>query len=639
MLESEESPQASSPEPQYAAPQAEGSVSGLEPVLWQRLLDARGFEQVAAAWLALQCEMIDGVVLAAVVRDEDRERRRGMAVWPSGSSDVSSLSSTVDLAFKQRRGVVQRAPSDAAVRDDRGGREGPDVSRLAYPLRVDGAAPIAVALEIDTVAADSLRECMRDLQWGVAWLRGSLLDTLAANYRRTAEHASSALELIGTTLEGERFPDACRAAVTEMALGLECDRASVGFRRRGHSVVVSISHSAKFGKRMNLVHMLAAVMDEAIDQQAVVCYPQAEDVPLLCRAHKELARMHASGAILTVPMFVRDSFVGAVCFERERDAPFDDDDVAYGESVCAVVGSILEEKRKNDRWIAFKVLESGLNQLRRLLGPGYFKRKLAALAISAAVAFFTVAKSDYHVTADAAVEGRIQRAVVAAFDGFVKDATVRVGDFVKKGEPMVSLDDRDFLLERLRWVTERQKSLYEYERALGERNRVGSRIARSRAEQAAAWIDSIDRKIARTRMAAPFDGVIVSGDLSRSIGSAVQRGEVLFEVAPLESYRVVLDVDESQIRDVEQGSRGRLRVASLPDEAFRLVVARITPVAVAEEGRNFLRVEAHVEGDVTLLRPGMSGVGHIDAGERRLIWIWTREFLGWCRVVAWRWFG
>ena len=61
MFGSEDSVQASSLESQYAAPQAEGSVSILEPVLWQRLLDARGIEQVAAAWLALQCEMIDGV--------------------------------------------------------------------------------------------------------------------------------------------------------------------------------------------------------------------------------------------------------------------------------------------------------------------------------------------------------------------------------------------------------------------------------------------------------------------------------------------------------------------------------------------------------------------------------------------------
>lgn len=639
MPESRHLSQGSALEAEYAAPPAEGSVSVLEPVLWQRLLDARGFEQVAAAWLALQCEMIDGVALGVVVRDEDGGQRHGIAIWPAGSSDVSSLSSIVDLALTQRRGVVQRALLGAMVKNDSGGREGSEFSRIAYPLRIDGAAAIVVVLEIDTVTADSLRKSMRDLQWGVAWLRESLLETQEATYRRTADHTSSALELIATALEEERFADACRTVITEMALRLGCDRVSVGFRRSGHSVVVSISHSARFGKRMNLVHMLGAAMDEAIDQRAVICYPQAEDVPHVCRAHEELARMHVSGAILTVPMFVRDTFVGAICFEREEDTPFSVDEVAQTETVCAVVGPILEEKRQNDRWIVFKIKDVGLIQLQRLLGPGYFNRKLAGLVVMAAVTFFTFATSDYHVTADAVVEGRIQRVVVAAFDGFIKDATVRAGDFVKNGELMASLDDRDFLLERLRWVTERQKSLYEYERALGQRNRVESRIAQSRAEQAEAWINLIDQKIARTRMVAPFDGIVVSGDLNRSIGAAVERGRVLFEVAPLDFYRVVLNVDESQIGEVEQGLQGRLRVASLPDEAYPLSVAKIIPVSVAAEGRNFLRVEADVKGDVTPLRPGMSGVGHIDVGKRRLIWIWTREFVDWARVVAWRWFG
>ena len=338
-------------------------------------------------------------------------------------------------------------------------------------------------------------------------------------------------------------------------------------------------------------------------------------------------------------MFVHDRFVGALSLEREEDVPFGGDEVAYVESVSGVISPMLEEKRQNDRWIVVKLGDSLVNQLRRLLGPGYFKRKLAAIVMTLTVAFFYFATSDYDVTADAVVEGRIQRAVVAAFDGFIKDAEVRVGDVVESGEFLVSLDDRSFLLERLRWVAERQKSLYEYERALGERNRAESRIAKSQVEHADAWVNLIDRQIARTRMVAPFDGVIVSGDLSQSIGSAVQRGQVLLEVAPLDSYRVNLKVDESQIRDVDRGSRGRLRVAALPDGTFPVVVEKVTPVAVAEGGRNFLRVEASLEGEVKRLRPGMSGVCHIHVDERRLIWIWTRGFMDWLHVFAWRWLG
>jgi len=41
-----------------------------------------------------------------------------------------------------------------------------------------------------------------------------------------------------------------------------------------------------------------------------------------------------------------------------------------------------------------------------------------------------------------------------------------------------------------------------------------------------------------------------------------ERGDVLFEIAPLEDYRVVLKVDERDIRDVAQGQHGELLLQS-----------------------------------------------------------------------------
>ena len=624
---------------EYRSPPADDSVSLLEPVLWQHLVDAVDFDDLAGAWLALQCEMMGGVQRAAVIRIGGDGQRNGVAIWPNGTTDVSSLSPIVDSALLQKRGVVQRVGPGENSKNERSRGKALVFARIAYPLGVDDAEIGVVALEVGTSGAASVRMAMRDLQWGVAWLRECLIREQTEAYRRSADHMASALRVLAGALEEERFVDACRAVVTELALIANSSRVSIGFRRGGTCTVKSISNSAGFGKRMNLVRMVGAAMDEAIDQRAVICFPQATEALHICRAHEELARTHASGAILTVPMFVHDTFVGALSLEREEDVAFSVDEVEYVESVSGVISPMLEEKRQNDRWIVVKLRDSLVNQFRRLLGPGYFKRKLAAIVMTITVAFFNFSMSDYHVTADAVVEGRIQRAVVAAVDGFIKDAEVRVGDVVESGQFMVSLDDRSFQLERLRWMAERQKSLYEYERALGERNRAEGRIVKNRIEHADAWVNVIDEQIARTRMVAPFDGVIVSGDLSQSIGSAVQRGQVLLEVAPLDSYRVNLKVDESQIGDVDGGSRGKLRVAALPNETFPVVVEQVTPVAVAEEGRNFLRVEASLDGDVKRLRPGMSGVCHIHVGERRLTWIWTRGFMDWLHVFAWRWLG
>ena len=49
------------------------------------------------------------------------------------------------------------------------------------------------------------------------------------------------------------------------------------------------------------------------------------------------------------------------------------------------------------------------------------------------------------------------------------------------------------------------------------------------------------QQLERMQIMAPFDGVVVSGDLSQSLGSPVERGDVLFEVAPLDDWRLMLE--------------------------------------------------------------------------------------------------
>lgn len=110
-------------------------------------------------------------------------------------------------------------------------------------------------------------------------------------------------------------------------------------------------------------------------------------------------------------------------------------------------------------------------------------------------------------------------------------------------------------------------------------------------------------------------------------------------MAPLDSYRVVLDVDETQIADIALDQKGQLVVSSLPGENFSLVVNKITPVSKAHDGRNTFKVEARLAETPAGLRPGMHGVAKIDIGDRRMVWIVMRSFLDWTRLTAWRWFG
>jgi hypothetical protein len=130
---------------------------------------------------------------------------------------------------------------------------------------------------------------------------------------------------------------------------------------------------------------------------------------------------------------------------------------------------------------------------------------------------------------------------------------------------------------------------------------------------------------------------VVSGDLSQRLGSSVEPGEVLFEVAPLDSYRVILWVDEHRMADVTELQAGRLVLNSLPEHAFDFKVNQVTPVTEARDGGNFFRVEAELAKPVQELRPGMEGVGKIEVNERKLFWIWTYPLQQWVRLKLWQW--
>jgi multidrug resistance efflux pump len=226
---------------------------------------------------------------------------------------------------------------------------------------------------------------------------------------------------------------------------------------------------------------------------------------------------------------------------------------------------------------------------------------------------------------------------VAPFQGYVAEASVRAGDTVRKGQALASLDDRDLRLERARWLSEREQAERKYRDALAKHDRAASRILAAQFAQAEAQLALTEEKLSRTQLVAPFDGVVVSGDLSQLLGAPVEQGKVLFELAPLDAYRVILQVDERDIGYVRLGQRGEIALTGLAGDTIPFTVKAVTSVSTAQEGRNFFRVEAGLDPVAARLRPGMEGVGKIAAGEHRLVWIWTRSFWNWLRLWLWTW--
>ena len=451
------------------------------------------------------------------------------------------------------------------------------------------------------------------------------------------ERLAAALDVVGLVLEQDSLRSAAAAVATELATRLGFERVSIGIARGGRTVVEAISNSASFDERTKLVRELAAAMDEASDQDATVVHPAlAGRAPRIARAHEELILDSGTGAACTVPLASGGRVVGAITFETCGSA-LHIDSTRFCEDVAALLGPLLELRDTADQSPLGRLVDLLRAKIARLLGPGHPELKLVAASLVCVLAVLSVARGTYRITADATLEGRVQRAIVAGIEGYVAEANRRAGDLVSRGEILGRLDERDLVLERRKWAAQREQLRQEQREARAQHERTQLSILGARIAGAEAQLDLLNEQLTRAKLVSPFDGIVVRGDLSQSLGSPVEKGQVLFEVAPLEGYRIILKVDERDVREVTAGSRGRLVLSALPGRPLPLTVERVTPVATAEGGRNYFRAEARLDEPADSLRPGMEGVAKIEIDRRRLIWIWTHRLLDWLRLRLWSW--
>jgi hypothetical protein len=436
----------------------------------------------------------------------------------------------------------------------------------------------------------------------------------------------------------DTLAQAAIALVNELATRVQADRASLGIERHGVLKLQAISRTAWFDARSQLVEAIENAMEEAMAQETAIALPATgASRSRVSVAHRELAARAASVSVLGVPLASGGRPIGALVLERSKGPPFDPETVLLVEAVAELVAPGFERLQQRERWITGRALEQLAGWRDRLFGPRHPTMKLVAVAAALVVAFLCVAQGDFRVSARTMIEGATQRAVVSPFESFLAQADVRAGDRVRAGQLLVRLDDRDLQLERVRWASEKEQSERKYREALAKADRVAARVLAAQVGQADAQLALVEDKLARTRLVAPFDGVVVTGDLSQLIGAPLEQGKVLFELAPLDAYRVVLQVDERDIGYVVPGQHGTLALAGLTARTLPFTVRTVTSVSTPRDGRNYFRVEAALGEAPPTLRPGMEGVGKVSAGRARLAWIWTRTFTDWARVAFWSW--
>ncbi|SLN72107.1 efflux RND transporter periplasmic adaptor subunit [Roseisalinus antarcticus] len=582
-----------------------------------------------SAWLAMLAEDLADVRLIAVfVEDRQAGDFAPAAVHPDGRGDLTALEPVAREVLETR--------SPAQGQDDGG------AVLIAVPVTVAGGMPAFVALQFGTPGAGvTLRQRQR-IVWALGWLERRFMEQRAEE--TASEHAASlrAMDIFASVGAERRAPAAAQVAVNALAEDPALTRVSLGLvrgrPRRGAPVrAEAVSGKAWFRRRSATIRRLGEAMEEALDQGATVALPAGEDSQRIAVAHRAYQQETGAAAVATVVLFDDDLPVGAITAEGASADGIPPDTLRRLAALAALLGPVIELKRRQQSWIAGRAVDLAQSGLVALFGRHRPSYRLAALCLVVLAALPFAIHKPLRLVSDATLEGSRQIAAVAPFDGIIAEAGTQAGARVAEGDLLFKLDDRELELEAAKWRSDLDQLAQEERRAVSDGERGEAVLLQAQRRQGAAQLALAEARLARAEVRAPIDGIVISGDISQRIGAPISEGEEVFGIAPLESYRVVLEIDERDLDLVRPGETGSLRLTARTDAALPFEITSVTSVARIEEGRRLFRANAELLAPAESLRPGMEGVARIDAGQRSLADIWTRRLRDWVQLAIWRW--
>jgi len=548
-----------------------------------------------------------------------------VSIWPRTQSHIERLGDLIDECLAKIQPLIV-PPGDNELEYG-----------IAYPVIVDGGV-VAVFSGYMPLRGDTLEDVMVEIEKNVLWIESRIAQDLHQQQQLTLDQQKIVIDGYVAVGRGGALKEAALKWADALARDFECDRVSLGNATAGMARLDVISGSTDYALNSVTAKQIVKVMQEACDQRRAIAWPQLHEGALALQAEK-LSIAHHNACILSVPVYHNDEVYLMLTFERPAKKVFTQAEADRIEANLALVGVAFEHRRLAELSLWGSIKRHVKRQFETLLAPGYVKRKVFFIGLTLLLVFFSFARGDYMINADAVLEPKQLRIVSAPFNGYLKSSTMRAGDRAEQGDVLALMEDNDLRLEKIKALSRLAQNSKQYTEALAKRDRAQAQIFFAQMEQAKASLASAESKLKRSELSVPFDALIVEGDLTQRIGSSLTQGEELFRLSPLKAYRLTLYVNEFRILDVQEQMRGRVVLSSMPNEGFDFVVDSLTPITEVRDGGTVFRVEAHLEQTHDRFRPGLVGVAKVAVGERLLIDMWTLELRKWLTLKLWSFWG
>jgi putative peptide zinc metalloprotease protein len=273
--------------------------------------------------------------------------------------------------------------------------------------------------------------------------------------------------------------------------------------------------------------------------------------------------------------------------------------------------------------------------------PGGRLRRLGLVGGSALAIFiiFCFVPTQLVIKRNVAVELASPEAIRPDVEGFVEKIFVKEGDKLPPGAPLAQLSNRDVQQDLADAQEQLAVAQADVQQALAADQpaevREGQSIVARMQKRVADAQQNVDHLTLRTALG----GTVLTHDLQLQLYKRLNLNDLFCEVAPLDSMRIVIPLNEKQVRWVSQGQSVEIKSYAYPGTALQGTIATNPVILIGEDmpaafsarrhgdvptafDRNGKEIplertfeaEIQVDNHAGLLRQGMTGRAKIYAG-------------------------
>jgi len=202
--------------------------------------------------------------------------------------------------------------------------------------------------------------------------------------------------------------------------------------------------------------------------------------------------------------------------------------------------------------------------------------------------------------------------------GQIKSILVKVGDVVKKGQRIASIDQGTLwneLSSAKNYLQAQRDTLYDMKKRDETYNNYQREAQRALIKKAEDAVATINTQIGQTTIYSPIAGMITGKNVE--VGENVAANQTIVTVSTTEGIEIELDVSESDIIDVKVGQKAKLTFDALSsDEILEGEVVEIDPAATVIQDVVYYKVKVKLSSPDERLKIGMSVDADINVAQK-----------------------